>query len=230
MSSRPDWHHASSCGSLFIERSKEYILAMTSGSFVSLSPCDTENEIGTEMSIAFVCGQVKREAENPKSNANTIIRKLRNNMILEDIISLKLLLYDTSGTPLKQDLINYKYDCSFFPAIKPEMLEDPCYPHCHMDGSLQRKNKIEQDLVQSECEEIIKFIRKNKNAFSQIRKLKLVCCHFINIPDNLQFMFRISRRLTTIEKVDENNIGPIFDLNEPAGQHGYTPWRFTIGS
>jgi hypothetical protein len=85
------------------------------------------------MSIAFVCGQVKREAENPKSNANTIIRKLRNNMILEDIISLKLLLYDTSGTPLKQDLINYKYDCSFFPAIKPEMLEDPCYPHCHMD-------------------------------------------------------------------------------------------------
>lgn len=203
---------------------------MTSGSFVSLSPCDTENEIGTEMSIAFVCGQVRREAENPKSNANTIIRKVRNNMILEDIISLKLLLYDTSGAPLKQDLINYKYDCSFFPAIKPELLEDPCYPHCHMDGSLRRKNKLEQDLVQSECEEIIKFIHENKNAFSQIRKLKLVCFHFINIPDNLQFMFRICRRLTTIEKVDENNVGPVFDLNEPAGQHGYTPWRFTIGS
>lgn len=205
------------------------IFKMMNGSFVHLLPCDTSAEIGTGVSISFVCGNVARETENPKSNVNKIVWKLRNNLVLENVVTLTILLYDRNGAPLKQELIAHKYDSSFT-SIKRETFEDPCYPHCHLSNSVEWKSKVEKDLVVSECSEIITFLRKNKDVFSHIKKLRLVCCHYINIPDDLQFMFRAARRLTTIEKVDENNVGAVFDLNEPGHYHGYTPWRFSIGN
>lgn len=200
------------------------------GSFVQLSPCDTNTEIGTELSIAFVCGQVSREIDNPNSNVNKLLYKLRYNSILENIVTLTLVLYDKSGEPLKQQRVVQRCISKNL-NLNKDSFENPCYRHSFDEDGLQQTQGIDKDLVVSECMEVVRFLRRSKDIFKTIRKLRLVCFHYIDIPEDLRFMFNVSKRLEVIEKVNESADGSDFGCNDTGSQivKGSTPWRFSLG-
>lgn len=198
------------------------------GSFVHLSPSDTKMEIGTEVSIAFVCGQMSREIDNPNSNVNKTLWKLRNHLVMENVVSLTLMLYDKTGAPLKQDRVVQRYIANNL-KLNNESFENPCYRHGNQDDSFQNKHKVDKDLVVSECMEVARFLRRSKDIFTKIRKLRLVCFHYINIPKDLRFMFNVAKRLEVIEKVNENGDGPEFNLTETGLEQRDSSLRNSLG-
>ena len=179
------------------------------------------------LTIAFICGRVESERLDKNSNANTALAKIRERYGAENIKALTIFLYDVTGEPLSVDRVGRRYD-NALTRWRSDFFEDPCYPHCHSDATYTWRKNIDKDVIRDECLQIRRFLFDNRDVFVAIERLRLVCCHDINIPDDLRFLFSTSVKLSRVEKVDEQGKGAVYDWSECDGFHGYTPWQFVL--
>lgn len=185
----------------------------------------TLDKSGWTLSISFICGKVGNEIINKYSQANMALTQILS--FEKCLRALTICLTDITGSPLGQEKIANRYT-SKLSCFRKENFQDECYPHCHYDTTFTERNTIDYAIVDAECRKIVKFLKDNLEYFHSLEVLTLICCHGINIPDDLTFMLNKNTKLKLI-KVDENNIGAVFDLTEPGLFHGYTPWKYTIG-
>jgi len=201
---------------------------MQRGSFAHFMKENPFSQVISGLSIAFVCGQVEKEGLDTTSNVYLALDKIKRHYGTDAITSLTVTLYDCSGCPLSLDRISHKYEARMA-GIKPDYHYDECYPHCHWDTALKEKKAIEKDVVISECHQIIKFLREHKDCWACVKKLRFICCHYVNIPDDVYFLLEKKSSLQVVEKLDDTRTGPVFDLTETSCCHGYTPWRYSVG-
>lgn len=199
---------------------------MQSRSFAKFT-CQKGSSRADGLSLGFVCGQALEECTNTNSCIRLALNKIGAFYAESDIVTLTISLYDSTGSLLSLERIAHKYSV-MVTSIPAKYQEDGCFPHCHTNTVFSQRQTVEKSVVLSECRIILGFLREHADCFNYLETITFVCCHYVNIPDDIDFLLRASPAMTLIQKLDHTGTGPVFDLSEKPGYHGYTPWKYRV--